>query len=82
MIRSVDMYDKYNILIGRKHWYKLIIEVRGSNIKVWFDDHESTSDTPIRLFDVNDGLYDNGTVGFATYYTTAYYDFIRVTELP
>jgi uncharacterized repeat protein (TIGR01451 family) len=82
VIRSVNMYDKYNILIGRKHWYKLIIEVRGSNIKVWFDDHETTSDTPIRLFDVNDGLYDNGTVGFATYYTTAYYDFIRVTELP
>ncbi|MGD8737660.1 MAG: hypothetical protein PVJ85_12990 [Anaerolineae bacterium] len=81
-IKVVDMYEKYNILIGRKHWYKLLIEVRGSNIQVWFDDEEDPNDTPIRLFNVNDGLYDNGTVGFATYYTTAYYDYIRVTALP
>ena len=66
--------------IGRKHWYDVIIEVRGSNIKVWFGDED---DGIIQVFDWTDpdNAYPNGTVGFAEYYTASRYDYMRVEPL-
>ncbi len=66
--------------IGRKHWYDVIIEVRGPNIKVWFGDDEAGI---IPVFDWTDpdNAYPNGTVGFAEYYTASRYDYMRVKPL-
>jgi hypothetical protein len=66
--------------IGRKHWYDVTIEVRGSNIQIWFGDDEEGM---IKVFDWTDpsNAYPAGTVGFATYFTAARYDFIRVEPL-
>jgi uncharacterized repeat protein (TIGR01451 family) len=70
--------------IGRAHWYKLIIEVEGNHIEVWFEDDEDGTSNPVRVFNWTDSMnaWPQGTVGFATYYTTARYDYIRVEPLP
>ncbi len=70
--------------IGRGHWYKFIIEVEGNHIQVWFEDDEDGTSNPVRVFNWTDSLnaWPQGTVGFATYYTTARYDYIRVEPLP
>ena len=66
--------------IGRKHWYDVVIEVRGNNIEVWFGDEV---DGMTKAFNVTDpaNAWPHGTVGFGTYYTLAIYDYIRVTPL-
>lgn len=69
--------------IGRKHWYKAIIEVRGANIKVWFEDDEDGIDNPTLVFNWTDPdpVWSSGTVGFSTYNTSSRYDYIRVLPL-
>lgn len=66
--------------IGRRHWYDLIIEVEGTHIEVWFGDE---TDGMFKAFNYVDAqnTWPHGTVGFATYYTTAYLDYIRVLPL-
>ena len=68
--------------IGRKHWYKFIVEVRDANIKVWFQDYEAGT-SPIQVFNWTDSqnAWSQGTVGFAAYYTSARFDYIRVDPL-
>jgi uncharacterized repeat protein (TIGR01451 family) len=68
----------YGPRIGRKHWYDVIIEVQGPNIKIQFGDPENGM---IEAFNVTDSTYPNGTVGFAEYYTASRYDFMRVEPL-
>jgi len=67
----------YAPLIGRFHWYDVIIEVRGSNIKVWFGDEV---DGLVQAFDWTDpdGGWPSGTVGLAMYNSSARFDFIHV----
>ncbi len=69
--------------LGRKHWYKLIIEVRGANIKAWFEDDEDDVSNPVKVFDWTDpnGTWPKGTVGFSTFYTSGRFDYIYVLPL-
>jgi hypothetical protein len=69
--------------IGRKHWYKAIIEVRGANIKVWFEDDEDGVSNPTLVFNWTDPnpVWSSGTVGFSTYNTSSRFDYIRVLPL-
>jgi uncharacterized repeat protein (TIGR01451 family) len=69
--------------IGRKHWYKAIIEVRGANIKVWFEDDEDGIANPSLVFNWTDPspAWSSGTVGFSTYNTSSRFDYIRVLPL-
>lgn len=69
--------------LGRKHWYKVIIEVRGSNIKAWFEDDEDDVSDPVKVFDWTDpdGAWPRGTVGFSTFYTSGRFDYIYVLPL-
>ncbi len=58
-------------------WYKLTVEVRGDNIKVWLDDE--------MVLDYTDSFepFLTGTVGFKTHLSkNAYFDNITVTQLP
>jgi uncharacterized repeat protein (TIGR01451 family) len=66
--------------IGRKHWYDVIVEVRGANIQIWFGDEV---DGMVKAFDWTDpyNTWPQGTVGFATYYTASRFDYIRVLPL-
>lgn len=66
--------------LGRTHWYKVIVEVRGSNIKVWLEDDEDGVADPVQVFNWTDpdATWPSGTVGLATYNTSARYDYIYV----
>lgn len=74
----------YSPRIGLKHWYKLVVEVRGNNIKAWFEDDEDGVSNAVEIFNWTDtqNAWPAGTVGFATYYTSTRYDYIHVTALP
>ncbi len=69
--------------LGRKHWYKMIVEVRGTNIKAWFEDDEDGTSNPVKVFDWNDPLaaWPRGTVGFSVFYSSARFDYIYVLPL-
>ncbi len=69
--------------LGRKHWYKMIVEVRGSNVKAWFEDDEDGVSNPVKVFDWNEpaGAWSKGTVGFSTFYTSGRFDYIYVLPL-
>jgi len=69
--------------IGRKHWYKIIIEVRGNTIKVWFEDDADGVDAPLPIFDWTDpdATWQAGTVGLAVCKTDARFDYIHVEPL-
>jgi len=69
--------------IGRKHWYKIIVEVRGNTIKAWFEDDADGVDDPSLIFEWTDpdGTWPSGTVGFAVYNTSARFDYIHVEPL-
>jgi hypothetical protein len=69
--------------LGRGRWYKLVVEVRGANIKAWFEDDEDGVSNPVQVFNWTDAnpAWSSGTVGLATFYTTARFDYIRVLPL-
>jgi len=69
--------------IGRAHWYKIIVEARGANLKVWFEDDEDGVTNPTLIFNWTDPnpVWSSGTVGLATYYTSSRFDYIRVSAL-
>jgi uncharacterized repeat protein (TIGR01451 family) len=71
----------YGPRIGHKHWYKVVIEVQGFHIKVKFGDNDSNLVTAFDWTDPNQS-WPNGTVGLATYNTSARFDYIHVTALP
>jgi len=74
---------KWSAGLGRKHWYKMIVEVRGTNIKAWFEDDEDGTSNPVKVFDWNDPLaaWPRGTVGFSAFYSSARFDYIYVLPL-
>ncbi len=81
---SQQQQDSYNFgHIGDARWYKLTVEVRNANIKVWFEDDEDGVSNPTLVFNWTDTspAWSSGTVGLATYYTTARFDYIRVLPL-
>jgi uncharacterized repeat protein (TIGR01451 family) len=69
--------------LGRGRWYKLVVEVRGANIKAWFEDDQDGVSNPVQVFNWTDPgpVWSSGTVGLATHYTTARFDYIRVLPL-
>ena len=86
---TADIVDYYHYWdedtltgIGRKRWYYVVIDVRGNHITVDFgrpDDEGMVYDV-IDWYDTH-GAWESGTVGFATYATTARFDYIRVLPL-
>jgi hypothetical protein len=69
--------------LGRGRWYRLVVEARGANIKVWFEDDDDGVSNPVQVFNWTDPnpAWSSGTVGLATFYTTARFDYIRVLPL-
>ena len=63
--------------IRRDRWYQLVVEVRGANIKVWFQN----SQNPIINWTDPNPIWSSGTVGLAVYNTTARWDYIHVLPL-
>jgi uncharacterized repeat protein (TIGR01451 family) len=69
--------------IGRKHWYKIAVQVQGNRIQVWFEDDEDGVSNPVLAFDWTDteNVWPSGTVGLAAYNTAARFDYIYVLPL-
>jgi hypothetical protein len=71
--RSVDLPGAF----AHNRWYKLAVEVRGANIKVYLDDQLVVEWTDLTL------PYLSGTVGFAVFRSqTASFDDVIVRALP
>jgi uncharacterized repeat protein (TIGR01451 family) len=81
---SQEIKRTYNAgRLGRGRWYRRVVEVRGANIKAWFEDDEDGVSNPVQVFNWTDAnpAWSSGTGGLATFYTTARFDYIRVLPL-